>query len=114
VDFQDALERFGFRRSQERRGGFGHHAELFVAQPNPFLTYTVYVYDDDTAVFSWEFAIGEYLATRGVQIGSDESLNQFAYPRQDTRGPKDGAWLAAAIDQAEALLSSVRLDLAGL
>ena len=84
--------------------------QVLVADPNPFLTYTVQAFDDGTALFSWEFAVGEYLRTKGIQFGSDETLNQFAYPRQDIRGPQDGAWLASAVDQAEALLAHVRLD----
>lgn len=82
----------------------------FVARPNPFLTYTVQAFEDGTALFSWEFAVGEYLATKGIQFGSDETLNQFMFPRQDDRGPQDAAWLAGAIERAEALLSSVRFD----
>ncbi|HEX6330859.1 MAG TPA: hypothetical protein VF129_06170 [Actinomycetota bacterium] len=107
MEFDEALERFGFVPSGERlpRG-----ARVFVARPNPYLTYTVQAFDDGTALFSWEFAVGDYLATRGIQFGSDETLNQFAYPRSDTRGPQNGAWLAAAIDQARALLADVRFD----
>ena len=63
---------------------------------------------DDTPRF--EFALGDYLATKGIQVGSDEALNQFAYPREDVRGPQDGAWLASAVEHAEALLADVRLD----
>ena len=37
-------------------------------------------------------------------------MNQFMFPRQDDRGPQDAAWLAGAIERAEALLSSVRFD----
>lgn len=80
------------------------------AHPNRYLTYTVQAFDDGSALFSFEFALGEYLATKGIQVGSDEALNQFAYPRQDIRGPQDGAWLASAIEQAESLLADVRLD----
>jgi hypothetical protein len=106
VDFDEALRRYGFR--EQRQGG--PESRLFVSQPNAFLTYTVHAYDDDTALFSWEFALGEYLLTKGIQFGSDETLNQFAYPRRDVRGGQDGAWLASAIEQAEALLADVRLD----
>jgi len=74
------------------------------------MTYMVHADPDGTATFSWEFALGEFLLTRGIQVGSDETLNQFAYPREDVRGPQDGAWLASAIEQAEALLADVRLD----
>ena len=108
MDFAEALARFGFTLREER--GFGRGAQLHVASPNPFLTYTVHAYPDGTAIFSWEFALGEYLLTKGIQVGSDETLNQFAYPREESRGPQDGAWLAAAIEQAEAVLADVRLD----
>jgi hypothetical protein len=107
VDFEEALVKFGFRPASGRapRG-----VQVLVAHPNKYLTYTVQAFEDGTALFSWEFAIGEYLATKGIQFGSDETLNQFAYPRVDSRGPQDGAWLASAIDQAEALLADVRLN----
>jgi hypothetical protein len=106
VEFADALERYGFQEQRDRRSD----SQLHIAHPNPYLTYMVHAYEDGTALFSWEFALGEYLLTKGIQFGSDETLNQFAYPRSDVRGPKDGAWLAAAIEQAEALLADVRLD----
>lgn len=106
MEFADALDRFGFREQRERRSD----SRSFIAEPNPFLTYTVHAYEDGTALFSWEFALGEYLLTKGIQFGSDETLNQFAYPRTDVRGPQDGAWLTGAIDQAEVLLADVRLD----
>jgi hypothetical protein len=109
VDFAEALERFGFRPA-EGRGFGGRGADLYVAKPNRHMTYMVHAYPDGTAIFSWEFALGEYLLSKGIQVGSDETLNQFAYPREDTRGPQDGAWLAAAIEQAEAQLADVRLD----
>lgn len=107
MDFDEALARLGFAPSSDRapRG-----VRAFVARPNPFLTYTVQAFEDGTALFSWEFAVGEYLATKGIQFGSDETLNQFAYPREDVRGPQEPAWLAAAIEQAEALLADIRFD----
>ena len=107
MDFDEALARLGFRAASERapRG-----TRVFVAQPNRYLTYTVQAFDDDTALFSWEFAVGEYLATKGIQFGSDETLNQFAYPREDTRGNQEGTWLVGAIEHAEALLADVHLD----
>jgi len=107
VDFDEALARLGFTRSSDRppRG-----VKVFVAHPNAYLTYTVQAFEDGSALFSWEFAVGEYLARKGIQFGSDETLNQFAYPRQDIRGVQNGAWLAGAIEQAEALLADVRFD----
>jgi hypothetical protein len=111
MDFGEALDRFGFAAREER--GFRQGSDLYVANPNRFLTYMVHVYPDGSAIFSWEFALGEYLLTKGIQVGSDETLNQFAYPREDVRGPQDGAWLASAIEQAESLLADVRLDRPG-
>jgi hypothetical protein len=109
MDFDDALERLGFRPSDER--SFGAASERrYEAHPNAFMTYTVQAFDDATAMFSWEFALGDFLAGRGIQMGSDEALNQFVYPREDLRGPQEGAWLVNAVEQTEAMLSTIRLD----
>jgi hypothetical protein len=107
VGFEEALARLGFRPSSERAA---RGTRVFVAQPNPYLTYTVQAFEDGTALFSWEFAVGEYLAKKGIQFGSDETLNQFMFPRADDRGPQEGAWLAGAIERAEAQLGSIRFD----
>jgi len=106
--FIEALERAGFRRGPSQ--GVGRDRALWTATPNRFMTEMVHVYPDGTALFTWEFAIADYLAERGLQVGTAESDNQFLYPREDARGPQDPAWLTAAIGQMEALLSSVRLD----
>ena len=108
MEFDEALERFGFHLPEER--GFGKGAQLYVASPNRYLTYTVHAYPDGSAIFSWEFALGEYLLRKGIQVGSDETLNQFAFPREELRGPQDGAWLTSAIERTEALLADLRLD----
>jgi hypothetical protein len=107
VELDEALPRFGFGPTSERapRG-----VRVFVARPNRFLTYTVQAFEDGTALFSWEFAVGEYLATKGIQFGSDETLNQFMFPRADDRGPQDGDWLASAIERAREQLASIRFD----
>jgi hypothetical protein len=107
MGFEEALAKLGFHLATERSA---RGAQTYVAEPNPYLTYTVQAFDDGTALFTWEFAVGEYLRTRGIQFGSDETLNQFAFPREDTRGPQEGAWLADAIERAEAQLASIRFD----
>lgn len=107
MDFEATLAGLGFEPSTDRTPKGVH---VYTAHPNPYLVYTVQAFEDGTALLSWEFAVGEYLATKGIQFGSDETLNQFAYPREDARGPQDGAWLAAAVEQAEALLADVRFD----
>jgi hypothetical protein len=108
MDFEEALAELGFRLGEKR--AFGGGARLYEAHPNAFMTYTVQAFDDGTAIFSWEFALGEYLAGRGLQVGSDEALNQFVFPREDLRGAHDAAWLVGAIEQTEAMLSTIRLD----
>jgi len=109
VDFDEALAKLGFAPSQQRAFGVAG-ATRYEARPNSFMTYTVDALDDGTAIFSWEFALGDYLADRGLQMGSDEALNQFVFPRQDLRGAQSGAWLVGAIEQTEAMLSMIRLD----
>ncbi len=107
MDFEEALERLGFALAEERpaRG-----VRLYTARPNRFLTYWVHAYEDGTALFTWEFAIVDYLAAKGLQVGTSEGLNTFLFPREDLRGPQDPAWLAAALDGVEETLRSLRFD----
>jgi hypothetical protein len=44
-----------------------------------------------------------------MQLGSSETQNTYLFPVEDERGPQDPAWLAHAIDVAEARLRSVDL-----
>lgn len=104
VDFFEALERLGFSPTHDRAS---RGVRTYSSHPNRFLTYWVHVYDDATALFTWEFAITDYLLERGIQLGSSEALNLFMYPVQDERGPHDAAWLAQALDRAEGNLRSV-------
>jgi hypothetical protein len=107
VSFEDDIASLGFRPETERtpRG-----VRVFVAHPNGFLTHTVQAFEDGSALFTWEFAIGEYLATKGMQLGSDETLNQFLFPRTDDRGPQDAAWVAGALERTELALGDLRFD----
>ena len=110
MEFAEALARFGFAVSEGGRGFGGRDAQLYVAQPNRYMTYTLHAYADGTAIFTWEFALADFLATRGIQVGSDEALNQFLYPREDLRGQQDGTWLTSAIERTEAMLAGLRFD----
>jgi hypothetical protein len=102
VDFEDALRDLGFVLERDARG-IRHYAQ----RPTRYLTYWVQVHDGGHALFSWEFAIGEFAAARGLQVGSDEHLNTFLYPKEDSRGPQDAAWLASRLEVTEALLRSL-------
>jgi hypothetical protein len=107
VDFQEALDRLGFRQSEQRVVG---DARLYRLDPNRFLTYWLHVYADGTALLTWEFAIVDYFETKELQLGSSESLNLYLFPKTDDRGQQDAVWLAGALDRAEERLRSVRLD----
>ncbi len=106
MDFFEALRGRAFVPEQQRadRG-----LQTFSARPNRFLTYWVHAYDDGTALFTWEFAVTDYLLEHGMQLGSGEALNTFLFPAQDERGAQDPAWLAHAIELAEARLREVKL-----
>jgi hypothetical protein len=105
VEFNEALDHLGFRLAEERP-----RVAIYRSDPNRFLTLWVHAYDDGTALFTWEFAIVDYLATKGVQLGSGEALNTYMFPMSDERGAQDGAWLTAVLDRAEAQLQSVRFN----
>lgn len=109
MGFGEALEQLGFRRREERTIG-ARAGEVYTASPGPYLTYTLHVYDDGTALLTWEYAIADLLAAKGMQIGAQETLNQYLYPREDQRGPQDAAWLVGAVERVEAMLADVRLD----
>ena len=105
MDFQEALAKLGFRLAERRL-----RVSAYRSEPNRFLTYWVHADDDGTALFTWEFAIVDYLATKGIQLGSSESLNTFMFPANDERGRQDGAWLVGVLDRTEAQLRSLRFD----
>jgi hypothetical protein len=104
MDFDEGLATLGFRLSDERRKG---GLRAYSAAPNRFLTYWVHAFEDGTALFTWEFAIGDFLNEHGLQIGSNETLNTFMFPSVDERGEQDTAWLAAAVERAEGQLASL-------
>lgn len=107
MDFEVEVARLGFHNCSKHNGRGGR---LMTMEPNRFLTYTLHIYDDGTVLFSWEFAIGEYLQTRGLQLGTDETLSEYLFPRRDERGPQDPAWVRDVVERTEGLLRSVRLD----
>ena len=107
MNFQEALDALGFRPAIGRTPS---GVRVYAAEPNRYMTYTVQAFQEGTALFTWGFAVGEYLATKGIQFGSDETLNQVHVPPPDERGPQDGAWLAGAIERTEAALRGLRFD----
>jgi len=104
VDFEAALGEMGFTRREERAS---RRARAFSATPNAYLTYWVHALDDGTVLFTWEFAVADFLAARGILLGSAESLNLFMFPAEDRSGGQDAAWVAAAIEETERQLAAI-------
>ena len=106
MGFSDDLESIGFVYQSAGRGGVHHYA----LHGNRFLTYYCHVSDDESsAVFSWEFALGEYCLMRGLRVGANEVLNIFMYADQDVAIAPSLAAVVSQIDAAETMLNSLRL-----
>lgn len=103
-EFERGLRDLGFAVARSGRRGV-----TFSRSPTPFLSYYVQDPGDGTALFTWEFAIAEYVAGLGLQVGSDEHLNTFLFPRQDAQGPRDPGWVSAQIDRVEETLRAISL-----
>ena len=104
MDFFEALERLGFKQSQQR---LSRGVRMYANPANRFLTYWVHVYDDGSTLLTWEFAIADYLMEQGIQLGSSEALNLYMFPARDERGTSDPGWLARALDSAETTLRNI-------
>jgi hypothetical protein len=102
--FAADLEALGFRfLGQNRQGEITYEKKA-----NRFLTYHVHWDPQATEVlFTWEFAIGEFFDARGMQIGSNESLNLFLFPQYDGKGPAELAFVAGELDRAEQLFRAI-------
>jgi hypothetical protein len=104
--FTDDLESIGFVFQSVGRGGVRHYA----LHGNRFLTYYCHVAPDESGgVFSWEFALGEFCADRGLQVGANDVLNIFLYSDADVAVPPNVASVVAQIDATETRLNSLRL-----
>jgi hypothetical protein len=103
--FDEDLKLLGFRLAQEKRDG----SRTFSLARNRFLTYWLHVPWDqaEAAVFTWEFAIGEYMDEYGLQLGSNEPLNQFLFPQADTEVAQDAAEVVKAMERAEATFAGM-------
>lgn len=103
--FVDDLESIGFVFQSVGRGGVRHYALM----GNRFLTYYCHVAPDEAGgVFSWEFALGEFCASRGLQVGANDVLNIFLYSDADVPVPPSVASVVAQIDATETRLNSLR------
>ena len=104
MEFEEALAGLGFTVSEERAA---RRVRAFAASPNRYLTVWVHALDDGTALFTWEFAVADYLSSRGILLGSAEALNLFMYPAEDRTGPQDAAWVADEMARMEGELAAI-------
>ena len=98
--FDEDLKLVGFRLVQEKRDG----SRTFSLARNPYLTYWLHVPWDEAAdaIFTWEFAIGEYMDEYAMQLGTNEPLNQFLYPQADVAVAQDLGEVVKAMERLEA------------
>jgi hypothetical protein len=103
--FDDDLRLMGFKLNQEKRDG----ARTYALSRNRYLTYWLHVppYQDEPALFTWEFAIGEYMDEYGLQVGSNEPLNQYLFPQTDTEVSQDIADVVKALERVEATFAGM-------
>jgi hypothetical protein len=103
--FDDDLRLVGFKLNQEKRDG----GRTFTLSRNRYLTYWLHVppYAEDRALFTWEFAIGEYMDEYGLQVGSNEPLNQYLFPQTDTEVAQDIADVVKAMERVETMFAGM-------
>ena len=102
--FDSDLQALGFRVVGQNRKG----VVTYEKKASPYLVYNVHWNPEETEVlFTWEFAVGEFFDARGMQIGSNESLNLFLFPQFDAKGSPEVSFVAAELDRAEQLLRSL-------
>jgi hypothetical protein len=103
--FDDDLRLVGFKLHQEKRDG----ARTFTLSRNRYLTYWLHVPPDadEPALFTWEFAIGEYMDEYGLQVGSNEPLNQYLFPQTDTEVGRDIADVVKALERVETIFAGM-------
>ena len=103
--FDDDLQLLGFRLHQQRRDG----TRTFSLARNRFLTYWLHVpYEDERpALFTWEFAIGEYMDEYGLQVGANEPLNQYLFPQVDTEVWQDLAEVVKAMERTASVFAGM-------
>ena len=97
------LEAIGFREVARSRGH-----PTWLAGVNRFLEFQLQE-EPDSVVVTWRFDLGEFMLSRGWQIGGAETSFQELYPQRDVRVPASVEAVEAEIRRT---LGQLRLDLA--
>ena len=109
--FNDELKLVGFQPTQTRRDG----TTAWSLARNRHLTYWLHVpATGGPALFTWEFAIGEYMDEYGLQLGTNEPLNQFLFPQTDRELALELNAVLKAIEQTEAVFAGMDFGAPGL
>lgn len=75
---------------------------------NRYLDFTLHDYHEHV-VLTWSLNLGEYVQTRGMQIGAGETSFQELYPMRDVKLPIDVDSIRAEITRT---LGQLRFDFA--
>jgi len=102
--FEEGIEGLGFvQAGHSRRGG-----RMWTLTFNSYLEFTLHDYHEHV-VLTWSLNLGEFVQTRGMQIGAGETSYQELYPQRDVK-------LAIDVDRVRAeitrTLGSLRFDFA--
>lgn len=102
--FHDDLVALGFHAVQKDRRGVLQYAR----RPNSYLT--EWLHDDGAdALFTWEFALGEYCDSIGWQIGAAETSLHILYPQFDVKLGRDIEDVAVEVARLEQRLTGLNL-----
>lgn len=102
--FHHDLLALGFAAVQKDRRGVLQYAR----KPNRYLT--EWVHDDGRdALFTWEYALGEFCESAGWQIGSAEASAHILYPQFDVQLDRDVEAIAVEVARLEGRLSGLNL-----
>ena len=96
------LEELGFREVSRSRG-----TPIWLVGVNRFLQFQLQE-EHDSIVLTWRFDLGEFMLSRGWQIGGAETSFQELYPQRDVRVP---ATIEAVEAEIRRTLGLLRLDL---
>lgn len=104
--FHEDMTALGFKVMQEDRKGVVQYA----MRATKYLTYWLH-WDPgkSEALFTWELDIGEFMHDHEMQIGANETLNIFLFPKVDVRGPDDVRFVAGELDRVETALRTLDL-----
>lgn len=102
--FHDELIGMGFITVQKDRRGVLQYAR----RPNSYLT--EWVHDDGSeALFTWEFALGDFCDAAGWQIGAAETSLHILYPQFDVQLNRDAEQVTAELSRLESRLTGLNL-----